>query len=240
MNQPTVHVFPEPAAVSDALALEFLRCVRETPATRPFRVALAGGQAAVALYGVLAGRYGSEVPWARVNFFWSDERWVPLDDPASNHAAARRCLLDPIGVSGEQVHPVPTWLARPGAAAHAYERTLAEGVEDGTPPLDWVLLGMGEDGHTASLFPGASALAECDRWVLGVEDSPKPPTRRVTLTWPLMGRARAVHLLVVGALKRQAVADGLAASTNVSRYPTHGLRLGTAPSHWWLDNAAAP
>ena len=93
MNQPTVHVFPEPAAVSDSLALEFLRCVRETPAARPFRVALAGGQAAVTLYRVLAGRYGSEVPWARVNFFWSDERLVPLDDPASNHAAARRCLL---------------------------------------------------------------------------------------------------------------------------------------------------
>ena len=240
MNEPTVHVLPDPAAVSDALAREFVRCVRETPAARPFRVALAGGTTVELLYRVLAGRYESAVSWPRVRFFWSDERWVPRDDPASNHAAARRRLLDPIGISPEQVHPVPTWMALPAAAARAYERTLAEGVEAGTPPLDWVLLGIGEDGHTASLFPGASALAERHRWVLGVEDSPKPPAQRVTLTWPMIGLAREVHLLAVGPSKRRAVADGLAAPTDLSRYPTHGLRLGSAAANWWLDDAAAP
>lgn len=242
MNEPSVHVLPDLAAVSDALAREFVRCVRETPAARPFRVALSGGRTAEALYRVLADRdrYGSAVSWARVRFFWSDERWVPPNDPASNHDLARRCLLDPLGVSREQVHPVPTWLADPSAAASTYERTLAEGVEAGTPPLDWVLLGLGEDGHTASLFPGASALAERERWVLGIEDSPKPPPQRVTLTWPLIGRARAVHLLAAGASKRQAVADGLGAPNNLARYPTHGTRLGAAQAHWWLDAAAAP
>jgi len=240
MTQPTVHVLPDPAAVCNALARAFVRAVRETPATRPFRVALAGGATSEALYRLLADRYRSAVSWPRVSFFWSDERWVPPDDSASNHAAARRCLLDPLEIGREQVHPVPTWLADPAAGASAYERTLAEGVEDGTPPLDWVLLGLGEDGHTASLFPGALALAERQRWVLGIEDSPKPPPQRVTLTWPLIGRARAVHLLAVGASKQRAVEDGVAAATDLARYPTHGLRLGAAAAHWWLDDASAP
>ena len=92
---------------------------------------------------------------------------------------------------------------------------------------------------SAIFFPGSSAVTEPERGVLGIEDSPKPPPQRVTLTWPLIGRARAVHLLAVGASKQRAVADGLAAATDLARYPTHGLRLGAAAAHWWLDDAAA-
>lgn len=239
MTEPRVHVLPDPEEVCDALAGEFARSVRDTPGGALFRVALSGGRTAELFFRLLAGRYGSVVAWDRVRFFWSDERWVPPDDPASNHALARRCLLDPVGVDPARVHPVPTWLPAPAAAADAYQHTLSEGVGEGRPPLDWVLLGLGDDGHTASLFPGAAALVERDRWVVGIEDSPKPPARRVTFTWPLIGRAGAVHLLALGDGKRQAVADGVTATTDLGRFPTHGLRSGRAPSHWWLDAAAS-
>jgi 6-phosphogluconolactonase len=163
------------------------------------QIALAGGSTPRAAYLRLGAEH---LPWDRVDVLLGDERWVSPDDPASNARLLRESLLADGPARETRFHAVPTHLATPEASAEAYADLLVQLCGGEPPPLDVVLLGLGEDGHTASLFPGTSAPLVRDRWVTTGEGKGLP---RITLTAPVLSAARTVIFLVSGAGKRQAL-----------------------------------
>lgn len=185
------------------------------------RVALTGGSAARTLYPLLAG---ARLDWSQVDLFYGDERCVPPDDPESNH----RLALEALGRTGARFHPVDGTLA-PEAAAQAYQAAL--------PPLDVVHLGLGPDGHVCSLFPGHPLLEERRRRVAALEDAPKPPPRRVTLTLPALAEAGSLWFLVTGEAKREAVREVLCEPA--CRLPAALAHRAARESLWFLDHPAA-
>jgi 6-phosphogluconolactonase len=205
---------------------------------------LSGGSTPERLYALLASpEWARRIDWERVAFFFGDERCVPPDDPQSNYRMARASLLEPLGVRAEQVHRMRGELGA-AAAAEDYravlERTVLErlpGPGAGELPVfDLVLLGLGGDGHTASLFPGTAALHERSRWV--VESHPQGLVPRVTLTFPVLDAARQVLFLVSGADKARAVREVLHGSPGVT-LPAARVRAHAGDAQWLLDTAAA-
>lgn len=161
--------------------------------------ALSGGETPRGCYQRLAAQpYQQQLPWAYVFVYWSDERQVALDDPASNYAMAKAALLDHVPIPADQIFPLV------GDPVPALRRVPADAA--GRPRFDIIHLGMGEDGHTASLFPGHTAVDERGALVLEIHDSPKPPPDRLTFTLPVLNAARAVLFMVQGAGKREALA----------------------------------
>lgn len=201
----------------------------------PLAVALSGGSTPKLLYETLAEPpFRDRMPWDRVHWFWGDERFVPPDDPRSNQAMARTAMLDRPVVPPGNIHPIQTVLFSPEASALAYEALLRQFLGGADAPLfDLVLLGLGTNGHTASLFPDESVLDERTAWAAPVTP-PGEPTR-ITLTWPPLENCRDAAFLVAGAEKRDVVARVRARDPALpaSRYRPAG-RL-----HWWLDAAAA-
>jgi 6-phosphogluconolactonase len=234
----SVHIFPDLEALSRAAAQHVAAHI-ETVLTRRERyaLALAGGQTPQRLYELLATVYSGHLPWARVDFFWGDERFVPHDDPASNVRLAREGLLDAIEIPPDNVHPIPTSEPTAEAAADAYEDVLRRRLGDREHTFDLALLGLGADGHTASLFPGA-APGDDDRWVRPVEAPPTHEVReRVTCTLPVFSRANEALFLVAGAGKRDALAAVL--DDRDSSLPASHV----APRKqlaWFADEAARP
>jgi 6-phosphogluconolactonase len=201
-------------------------------------IALAGGGTPRRMYERLAAE--RELDWARVEFFWGDERPVSPEHSDSNFGMAHAVLLRPLGIDPRRIHRIVAERAELAAAARDYEEELAKtcGAPDGRPPiLDLVLLGMGADGHTASLFPYTAALSEAQRWVV-VNDVPQLSARRITLTFPLIERARTVLVLVTGASKSEALAEVLEGELDPQRLPSQRLRALPCV-HWLVDAAAA-
>lgn len=160
--------------------------------------ALAGGETPRGCYERLTRPpYRDDLPWWSVFVYWSDERQVPLDDPASNYAMAKAALLDHVPIPPERIFPLV------GDAIPAMGRVPAD--PHGRPRFDLIHLGLGEDGHTASLFPGDPALDEQRAFVSAVHNAPKPPPERLTLTLPVLNAARAVLFMVQGPAKRDAL-----------------------------------
>ena len=199
-------------------------------------VCLTGGSTPERLYRLLAQK---ELPWERMHFFWSDERFVPPDDPLNNARMARRALLDHVPVPPENLHPIPTETSGPQESAALYEAELkqfygADRLDPERPLFDLVLNGMGDDGHTASLFPGSPALDERERWAVAAEPGMEPKVPRVTLTFPVLESCRASAFLVSGAGKKATLARVLAGED----LPAARLKpLG--PLTWFVDRAAA-
>ncbi len=203
-----------------------------------FVVALAGGNTPRLLYEFLARECRESLPWDRVHFFWSDERYVPPGHPDSNYRMAREALLDHIDVPPANIHRPETDLDDPDEAARRYERELQELLGD-DPRLDWVLLGLGEDGHVASLFPGSPLLSETERLVAVVHDSPKPPPTRLTMTLPIINDASEVHFLVTGEAKAEAVRATLEGPRDSRHVPAQAVQPAEGTLTWWLDSDAA-
>ncbi len=207
------------------------------------------GRAAIVLTGggtgtALLKRLGTHpVDWARVHLFWGDDRFVPHDDDERNEKQAREALLDHIDIPAANVHPMAPSDGEYGAdieaATRGYRDVLAANAEFGapTPVFDVHLLGMGGEGHINSLFPHTPAVRETDQMVVGVDDSPKPPPRRITLTLPAVRRSRQVWLVVSGEAKADAVAAAVAGADPVD-VPAAGAR-GSETTIWLLDSAAA-
>ncbi len=225
------------AAASDLIAARIADRLRV--ASR-FTLVLAGGSTPRLAYEVLAKRRAAAVPWERVHVFWTDERCVAPDDPDSNFGSAKSALLDHVPIPAANVHRLRAEIAPPSAAADEAERELREffGDSDAFPQFDLVLLGVGEDGHTASLFPGDPALAEDTRWVVPVETDAKPPRHRITLTLPVLDGAHEVVFLAAGASKQPVVSairrDRTAAARN---HPA--ARVRAARITWLVDEAAS-
>ncbi|HEY4309976.1 MAG TPA: 6-phosphogluconolactonase [Pirellulales bacterium] len=210
-----------------------------------FTLALAGGHTPEKTYGLLTqapllGKIDGTKTW----LFFGDERFVPLDDPRSNYAMAQRVLLKAAPIPADHVFPAPVEQSSPAAAAAEYERQLSGffKLPAGSPPpiLDLILLGLGDDGHTASLFPGAPALQETRSWVTS---SPPgvlpPPVDRVTFTFPTLNAARQVLFLVAGANKAEAVRDVIERHASVATRPAAGVHPEYGTLTWLLDTAAA-
>ena len=208
-----------------------------------FSLALAGGSTPRAAYTLLgepatAGR----IDWARVHVFWGDERCVPPDHSESNYRMARETLLGRLPLPEHNIHRIHGEL-HPQRAAEAYLQELEGffGVQSGLPHFNLVLLGMGEDGHVASLFPGDATLEEVDRWVVAVEHNrpPVPLVNRVSVTLPVINAARRVALIVSGSGKAERVRQALSGSDAAGILPVQRVRPIQGELIWLLDEDAA-
>ena len=238
-----IEVQPDASALATAVAGELLarmaavQAVGEVPA-----IALTGGTIADAIHAELARLStspdldpGQRVDWSRVDLFWGDERFVPRDSEDRNELQARRALLDLVPVDPARVHPMPaTEDGTLDEAAAAYSATVRE---HGRGAFDVVMLGLGPDGHVASLFPGFPQLDVEDQIAVPVTDSPKPPPERVSLTYGALNRARQVWFVVSGEGKSEAVARAHAGADR-HEIPATGVR-GEEATIWWLDTEAA-
>jgi len=207
-------------------------------ATGRCSLVLSGGNTPRALYDRWAARFAGEIPWNGVQVFWGDERFVPLDDPRSNFRMAREALLDHVPIPAANIYPMPTSLATPDVAAAAYEATLRRHFSADRPRFDLLLLGLGAEGHTASLFPRSPALDETARWVLPVTVPADPPLR-LTLTPPALTAAAHTYFLVTGSEKAAALDHVLGASADVRAYPAAAIRTADNGPVWWVDREAA-
>ncbi len=211
-----------------------------------FTLALAGGHTPEKTYELLAAYpLRDQIDWLHTWLLFGDERFVPHADARSNYSMVRRTLLEPLEFDDRRVLPINTDdMLSAAAAAVLYQLQLARLFEiehNGSPPtIDLILLGLGDDGHTASLFPGAAALQETKRWT--IESPPgvlPPPVDRVTFTFATLNAARHVMFLVAGANKAEAVRDVLENHAPVARRPAAGVRPEYGTLTWLLDEAAA-
>ena len=230
-------VLSDAAALAAAAAEAFVAAAAAS--TGPFRVALSGGSTPPTLNGLLAdesGPYRARVPWERLHFFWGDERCVPSDHHDSNYRMAFETLLSRVPVPAANIHRIEGELPDADAAAERYEETLLREF-DSLPRFDWIFLGMGADGHTASLFPGSMAVVEKKKLVTAVRVEGKKMAR-VTLTLPVLNSAKTVAFLAAGAEKAEAARLVIEGAPSTERpaslvVPARGERL------WFLDAAAA-
>jgi len=238
-ESPRVEVHPDRDALATAIAGELLARIADaqTDGGVP-HVGLTGGTIAGATHREVA-RLGpaSAVDWSRVVLWWGDERFVASGDDERNATQAHSDFLDALGIPAEHVHEVASTADAPDveAAAAAYADDLRT---HGAGAFEVLMLGVGEDGHVASLFPGYPQLTVDDAIAVAVTDSPKPPPERVSLTFPALARSRSVWLLVSGDGKAEAVAAALAPEGTVEQTPARGV-TGTEETLWFLDRAAA-
>lgn len=227
-----VHVFADPAALARAAAARIAAAAAEAIAARGrFRLVLAGGETPRQTYEVLArAEFAGRVDWPRVEFFWGDERCVPPEDARSNFRMARESLLDRIPAVPEYVHRIHGE-EEPARAARSY----AERLRDVVPDL--VLLGLGVDGHTASLFPGHAAVRELDRKVVA-EYVRAVVGWRVTMTPPLLNSAGAVAFLVSGTAKAGPLRQVLQGALPPELLPARAIQPATGRLDWLVDAAA--
>lgn len=231
-----VRIFPDLATLSRAAATELAGYLRRTVLTRGrCGVALAGGRTPRLLYQLLAQT--PEIPWDRTHLWWTDERYVPPEDARSNAQMVYEALVRRAGLPPGNVHPMPTDFPDPEDAARAYEAELRSFLR-GFGGLDLVLLGMGPDGHVASLFPGSPAVREARRWVVAVHAPADPPTR-LTLTFPVLRAARRVDVVVVGVRKRAALRRALEGPPDPLTSPASAVSSREGWVVWWVDRAAA-
>jgi len=235
-NRIEVHEGPE--ALATSVAGELLsRLADAQSAGHTPQIALTGGSIADAVHREIARlTSGSQVDWGRVVVWWGDERFVEPDSEDRNALQARRAFLDAVGVDPAHVHEMPSTADADDveAAAASYSSTLRE---HGRGEFDVMMLGVGPDGHIASLFPGRAELDLEDRIAVGVVESPKPPPLRVSLTLPALNRSRCVWFLVSGEEKADAVARALG-DADVHDTPAAGVH-GSEETLWFLDRASA-
>lgn len=240
----TVHADPDTLAAA-AAALLLTRLVELQSAGTVPRLVLTGGGVGIAMLDRIREDPARDgVDWGRVEFWWGDERFLPPGHPDRNETQAREALLDHVGVDPAKVHAMGadtgTGPSGAEAAAQDYTRLLADAAgpeEHGVPSFDVLLLGMGGEGHTASVFPHSPAVHETGRPVVPVHGCPKPPPTRVSLTLPAIRRADEVWVVTAGGSKAEAVALALGGADEVD-IPVAGAR-GLRRTRWLLDRAAA-
>ena len=232
------HTFENAEALAHDVA-EWL-CALALTSDRRFAVCLSGGSTPRRLYEHLADpAIASRFPWARAHWFWGDERFVPHDDPDSNYRMALEALLSRVPIPPENIHAIPTTGLSPVEAATAYEATLkrfygADMLASDRPLFDVTLLGIGEDGHTASLCAGQPALQETRRWVVAVIGAKSEA--RVTLTYSALNSSRDLAFLATGEEKRGVVARAQAGDRTLPATNVHPI----GALHWFMDRAATP
>ncbi len=238
--QPAIVIMPDPAGLAQEGAQRLVdAAVSAVGEGRPFRVALSGGSTPKALFETLAHEpYRSQIDWTQIEVFFSDERFVPADSPDSNYGMARAALLNHVPISESLVHAIPTVNLTPYEAASLYARTIRRAfqvADSALPSFDLILLGLGPDGHTASLFPGSEALNIQDQ-IVAANYVAKLDSWRITFTYPLLNAARCVTFLVQGAEKAEKVQQVLRGDPDLPAAGVHPMAGGLV---WLLDQAAA-
>jgi 6-phosphogluconolactonase len=240
----TYHVLPTPAATAKAAAQLFSDVASKAAADRGIAsIAISGGTTPKSMFQLLADPaepFLKQVPWDRIELYWVDERCVPPDHPESNYRMTKEALLSKVPLPAERVHRMEGELD-PEVAAARYESVIRntfrlEGAE--TPTFDLVQLGMGDDGHTASLFPHTEALNEMSHIVVP-NHVPQKDTWRITLTWPVINRGREVAFLIEGAGKAEILHDVLLGPYQPETYPSQIIRPASGRLGLLLDRAAA-
>lgn len=231
-----------PQDLFQAAAEEVVRAATEAVAQRGrFAIALSGGSTPKSLYTLLASNAVAGLPWARMFFFWGDERHVPPTDADSNYRMADEALLSKVPIPAANIFRVPAENPDAAAAAESYEQTIRKffTLEAGeVPRFDLILLGLGPDGHTASLFPETAALQEKSRLVVANQVD-KLKTIRITLTLPVLNAARCVAFLVSGTDKAAVLHEVLEGSGPGEKYPSKLVRPSDGELIWFVDRAAA-
>jgi 6-phosphogluconolactonase len=241
--KPQIVVQPSLEAISREAATRFQTLASQSiAAAGRYSVALSGGSTPLLLYRLLSEPpFREAIDWARVHLFWGDERFVPPSHPDNNYRAAREALISRVPIPTENVHPIPTEATDPETAAAQYEDTLRRffAVPEGeSPRFDLVLLGLGTDGHTASLFPGSPALDEDSRLVVATY-VPKLAAWRITLTPPVLRCARNVMFLVAGPDKAAVLRDVLEGPHDPHRLPAQLVQPDQGDLIWLVDETAA-
>lgn len=242
--QPEIRIVADAAMLAEIAAEEFIDAARGAVAARGrFTVALSGGSTPKRLYERLASAHSSGLAatWPQTHIFWGDERLVPPDHPDSNYRMACEVLLNRIDLPADQIHSIPTGIDDATEAASKYEldlRAFFSPAARQAPCFDLILLGLGGDGHTASLFPGSDAVREGTRWVVGhrLEGIPHD---RITLTFPVLNNAARVVFLVSGSDKAGALQSVLEGDAPIDRVPARGLRPVRGGLLWLIDRDAA-
>jgi 6-phosphogluconolactonase len=240
LNQPemSLHIFPNLRQLGAAAALHVAQLAAAAIAARGgFTVVLSGGSLPKILGPALAAEpLRSQIDWPAWQVAWADERCLPQSHPDSNYFVAKEFFFDHVPLLPSQIYNPDTSLD-PARTAAAYQATLARLFDGSFPQFDLIMLGLGEDGHTASLFPGHPLLWETERWVAPIFDSPKPPPARITLTLPVLNQARQVIFITAGAGKADVLAEIFGATG--STLPAKLVQPTTGQLHWLVDQAAA-
>ena len=234
-----LHVAPNTSELSHRLADFLLEDIANVLAEKDrYTFVLSGGSTPKALYQLLASEpFKSSIPWEKVHFFWGDERFVPFEDSRNNAKMAYTELLDHIPAVAENIHVMNTSLS-PEESSENYTSILRSYFEETGVTFDFVLLGMGDDGHTLSLFPGTPIIHEQEKWV----DSfylDAQSMYRITLTAPVVNRAAKVVFLAVGANKADVLYQVLNGENNPDLYPSQVIQPTLGELHWFVDDAAA-
>lgn len=235
---PEIRVFPDSGSVSRAAAGFIVSLAERTIASRNrFTFALSGGSTPKELYGLLASSpYREEIAWHAVHLFWADERCVPPDHPESNYKMARETLLSGVPVPDRNIHRI-RGEEDPCTAAREYENDLRTFFGSGLPAFDLVLLGAGEDGHTASLFPASASLLEKKRLALPISADP-PKLSRVTITLPVLNNAHEVLFLAIGR-RKAGILHEIMEDGNPKGYPAGLVQPVHGVVTWIIDHQAA-
>jgi len=234
-----IHIYKDLEDISQAAAEIFIDAAKQAITVRGcFSVAISGGNTPHRLYEILASALSQDlIKWQSVHVFWGDERCVPIDDPRSNYRMARETLLDHIPLPRENIHPMQGSLP-PAEAAGQYEIELRNYFKDQTPAMDMILLGLGGNAHTASLFPYTPALNENVRWVTDVYVA-EQDMHRITLTARFINQADQVFFLVSGADKAAALHNVLEGAYQPHIYPAQLIHPNGAHPTWLVDKAAS-
>lgn len=239
-------IFPDVHALTVAAAERFAALATKAVEDRDvFAVALSGGSTPKVLYRLMASDAAlrAKIPWSKIHFFFGDERHVPPDHPDSNFRMANEAMFQSLPAGQLNIHRVPAELANARQAAAQYEKDLKEFFEprrllhDGFPRFDLIFLGMGPDGHTASLFPNSAGLQETSRWIIANWIS-KFESNRITVTFPVLDSAAEVILFVSGPEKASLVAEVLQPD-GAQQYPVQRVRPRYGIKRWMLDSSAA-
>lgn len=234
-----MRILPDYESLSQAAAKIVMQQANSAIGLRGlFNLVLSGGETPRRTYEVLAeDRFKNEIPWDRVHIFWGDERCVPLNDPRKNERMAREVLLNRVPIPPNQIHPI-NCEGSPEQAAREYETFLRSHFQEHAPRFDTILLGLGNDGHTASLFPRSKALRENKRWVTESK-SPQDQLDRVTLTTTLINRASMLIFLVSGNEKAEILRKVIAQDIVGDPLPARLIRPSSGQLIWLVDKGAA-
>jgi len=237
-----IKIFPELAKLAEAVAVELQKASKQAnEAGRQFNLVLAGGGTPRAVYEYLTRpEFKSSIHWNCIHFFWGDERCVPPDHEDSNYRMAREALLDPLKIPQENIHRI-LGENDPAIEAVRYAQEINNNLKPlsgETPRFDWILLGLGTDGHTASLFPGAQPI-EDRSGLCAVAIQPESGQQRITLTNRVLNQAHRVSFIVTGKSKGQVVAEILNESPQSKNYPATHVHPGQGTLEWFLDQEAA-
>ncbi len=240
MISPALHILPDAESVAQHAAAFITERIEQTLRSRDrFTLALSGGSTPKRLHELLSVEpYRSRIDWSRIHIFWGDERYLPFEDERNNARMAFDTLLRHVSIPEKQIHVMRTDLPDPRESSRQYEAVLHQYFDGKEQSFDLLLLGMGDDGHTLSLFPGTEVVHETERWCTSLFLK-QQDMFRITLTKTIANKSACILFLTTGANKANALKEVLQGDTNINLYPSQVIQPEYGVTHWMVDKAAA-